>query len=163
MSNPPMQSLKFRAVDPETGQVSTIDFLKFSLGRWMEESDYKDLQVNFSFFEGFTFPSPAKIGDLRQLVLCQFTGLTDYYGNEVYAGDVLMWDGFMYRVEWDAENARYQFNALPNQPGMELIYTDIDADQVKTSAVVSNLWVTPESLLQRAIEIKRSGAERGGI
>lgn len=135
-----MQPLKFRAVDPETGQASSIDFLKFSLGRWTEESNHQDLQVNFSFFEGFTFPNPVRIGDLRELILCQYTGLCDAKGQDVFVGDVLKWDGFLYVVEWHCEFARYDFNALRGQAGMELMFTNIDFDEVKTSEVVGNRW-----------------------
>lgn len=148
MFNPTMQSLKFRAVDPETGRVLTY-------------ADFSNPMMDSIEFTaaGSRFYQPAKKG----AILCQFTGLTDYSGQEVYAGDVLMLGSFLYVTEWADDLCGYAFMALPNQPGMELIYTSIDAHEVASSRLVGNIWEPDETLRKRAVDMKRAKAERGGI
>lgn len=139
MSNPSTQPLRFRAVDPETGRVFT--YAEFS-NPMMDSIEFTAA--------GSRFYHPAEKG----AILCQFTGLTDYYGNDVYAGDVLMLGSFLYVAEWAADLCGYVFMALPNQPGMELIYTSIDAHEVASSRLVGNVWEPAEALRKRAIDIK---------
>lgn len=73
--------------------------------------------------------------------IMQWTGLTDRDEKDIYEGDIVEWNDFKYECKWDSENAFFEFNALPDQSGMEIRFLSIEPELMLTSKVISNTYI----------------------
>lgn len=77
-------------------------------------------------------------GDLEHL--CQFTGLLDKNGKEIYEGDILIGSHGSKEVIWDKEELAFWFKGTNWYDGNQLA---IGAEYM---AVIGNIYENPESL-----------------
>ena len=70
---------------------------------------------------------------------CAFSGI-QASGDDIFEGDLVLWDGLQYRCSWDLEEARFSFFLDPElQLGMELYNLSLDIDQVRNSKRIGSV------------------------
>lgn len=87
-------------------------------------------------------------GDSVEVVhLCQYTGLKDKNGKEIYEGDVIESRGFRHIVEYDAKQARFSAKNINyhRDDGSSITQQWIDECE---KVVIGNIYNNPELIKQ---------------
>ena len=144
MNNQYGPPLKFKAVDTRDGKEFDPDDLQYVGG--FEDPEEHEYCIGF-------------MGKLQSLhcVICQFTGLFDIAGTEIYAGDVvtvvqvkglfLEHPGQILTVFWDGETAGFQMCGKKKGEYAPM-------ENLKDCRRIGNVWEPAEILSQRAENTK---------
>lgn len=74
----------------------------------------------------------------KEVVICQYTGLKDRKGKEIYEGDVIAGMGF---IEWIPKDARFGFNISGEMKEVE--FYELTSKDI---SIIGNIYENPELL-----------------
>nr|BDD48398.1 hypothetical protein 4 [Balneolaceae bacterium] len=95
----------------------------------------------YIYFKNDTFGDHVKLHEHKDML---FIGLQDKYGQDIYDGDIIRWDGINYQVYYDKEYAQY---CLKNDA-----YSDyFENGNNKQMEVVGNIYENPELISQPGV------------
>ena len=123
-----MREIKFRAWHNPSKSMLSPDgsFIEFDGSVWFNCGDYHD-----------------ELTEQRDLILMQFTGLTDKHGKDVYEGDIVdICDGIDTKavVAWNAECASFACDYIGDDSWSEHLFG------CELGEVIGNLYENPELL-----------------
>jgi uncharacterized phage protein (TIGR01671 family) len=105
---------------------------------------YLEKLLSTAALTGFVEEAPSKVKWM------QFTGLEDKSGVEVYAGDIIRWDGFGdYIVTWDGDSGCWNTELIGpcHEPHMSTNLFECSCDPKQEEAkVIGNIYENPELL-----------------